>query len=105
MAHILAPALAMGGLIESHTPILFVEADDSQSGKGKKNKRTAAIYNTIPRTVNQTGGRGVGSLMEGIDAALISGVPIITIDNLDPGNKRQTFSQPETLFFHDRGLL
>ena len=36
MAHILAPALAMGGLIESHTPILFVEADDSQSGKGRK---------------------------------------------------------------------
>ena len=99
MAHILAPALAMGGLIESHTPILFVEADDSQSGKGKKNKRTAAIYNTIPRTVNQTGGRGVGSLMEGIDAALISGVPIITIDNLDPGNNGRPFHSQKLCSF------
>lgn len=99
MAHILAPALSLGGILNCHTPILFVEANDSQTGKGKKNKRTAAVYNAVPHTVNQTGSRGVGSLMEGFDAILISGTPIISIDNLDPGHYGKPFHSQKLCSF------
>ena len=37
--------------------------------------------------------------MEGIDAALISGVPIITIDNLDPGNNGRPFHSQKLCSF------
>lgn len=82
VAHSLAPAFTQGRLLSTPSPILGVEGNDSQAGKGKKEKRTAAIYNAVPVIVNQTGG-STGSIEEGLDAALIDGAGFISMDNLE----------------------
>ena len=93
MAHILSPAFAMSGILPCASPILAVEGNDSQVGKGKKSKRTAAIYNSAPVIVNQPGG-SIGSIEEGFDAALISGAEFISLDNLEQQGQKP-FSSPK----------
>jgi hypothetical protein len=62
-------------------PIDVGEADDSQSGKGYRNKLTTAIYRNIPKTITQRTA-GVGSLHESFDYELISGACFPSFDNL-----------------------
>ena len=50
-------------LLGGRAPIDLGEADASQSGKGYRNKLTAAIYAQTVRTVTQQRG-GVGSMEE-----------------------------------------
>lgn len=57
------------------------EADQSQSGKGFRNKVTAAIYNHTPVAISQQRA-GVGSLEESFDRALTAGKTFIALDNV-----------------------
>jgi hypothetical protein len=82
IASIITPALIMGGLVDFRSPIDYIEADDSQTGKGFKTKITAAYYNEIPYPINQQSGGGVGSLEESFNQAVIEARIFINLDNL-----------------------
>ena len=81
MAALVTPALVFGGLLGGRAPIDAGEADHSQSGKGYRNKLTAAIYRNMPKAVTQREG-GVGSLQESFDTALVKGACFPSLDNL-----------------------
>ncbi len=81
LAAIITPALVFGGLLQGRAPVDLGEADNSQTGKGYRNKLTAAVYRGKVRMVTQRKG-GVGSLEESFDAALIQGANFIGIDNV-----------------------
>ena len=81
LAACIAPALALGDFIKGRVPADVAEADQSQAGKGYRQKTLAAVYNESPRVVAQRDG-GVGSLDESFSQALIAGRPFIQLDNL-----------------------
>lgn len=81
LAAIITPALVFGGLLPGRAPIDLGEADESQSGKGYRNKLTAAIYCQKVRTIAQRKG-GVGSLEESLNSALVRGANFIAFDNV-----------------------
>jgi len=81
LAAMITPALVFGGILKGRAPLDVCEADKSQSGKGYRNKLTAAIYSQRVQTVTQQSG-GIGSLDESFDAALIRGANFISIDNV-----------------------
>ena len=81
IAGFITPAMVQGGLLGGRAPMDLGEADASQTGKGYRNKITAAIYRDRPRTVTQRKG-GVGGVEESFDAALISGAPFVCFDNV-----------------------
>lgn len=81
LAAIITPALTFGGLLLGRPPIDFTEADQSQTGKGYKNKITAAIYNDLTTAISQRRG-GIGGLEEAFDAALVAGRTFIALDNI-----------------------
>lgn len=81
LAAIITPALVSGGLLDGRAPVDMGEADESQAGKGYRNKITAAIYGQTVKTVAQRRG-GVGSLEESFNAALIRAANFICLDNV-----------------------
>ena len=81
LAALLTPALVSGKVLDARAPIMMLQADKSQSGKGFFTKLLGAVYNELPSTVAQRTG-GVGSIDENFDAALTLGRPVIVIDNL-----------------------
>ena len=81
IAAVLTPALVQGGLLSGRAPIDLGQADSSQTGKGYRNKITAAVYGCVPQAVTQRRS-GVGSLEEAFDSALISGQQFISLDNI-----------------------
>lgn len=78
---LITPALVFGGLLGGRPPIDAGEADQSQSGKGYRHRLTTAIYRNQPRTITQPE-RGVGSMQETFDAALVAGACFPSFDNL-----------------------
>lgn len=91
IAAIITPALIMGGIGKFRAPIIFVEADESQSGKGFIVKLIASIYNDIVYVINQQNG-GVGSLEESLSERLVEGRNFISIDNLTALKKNGVFN-------------
>jgi hypothetical protein len=81
VAALITPALTFGGLLSGRAPVDLAEADQSQAGKGYRHKITAAIYGYTPIAVSQQK-KGVGSLEESLDRALIAGYNFISIDNV-----------------------
>ena len=81
LAAMVTPALVFGGLLRGRAPIDLGEADASQTGKGFRNKISAALYGQNVRAVAQKKG-GVGSLEESFDMALIRGANFISLDNV-----------------------
>jgi hypothetical protein len=81
VAAMITPAMVLGGLLPGRAPIDLGEADQSQTGKGFRNKLTAAIYRHSPIAVSQRA-KGVGSMEEAFDRALISGATFISLDNV-----------------------
>ena len=81
LAAIITPALVFSGLLKGRAPLDLGEADQSQTGKGYRNKLVAAIYDQGVKTITQRKG-GVGSMEESISTALIRGSNFICIDNL-----------------------
>lgn len=82
LAAIITPALVLSGLLNGRTPVDLGEADDSQSGKGYRNKITAAIYSARVQAITQRKQGGVGSLEETFNSALIRGKNFIALDNI-----------------------
>lgn len=81
IAALLTPALRLGGHLR-HVPIDVAEADQSQSGKGYRQKLEAAIYGEELQPVTQRAQGGVGSLDESLAGRLHAGRPFIQLDNL-----------------------
>ena len=82
LSSLITPAIVFGGLIRGfRSPLDLGEADDSQTGKGYRNKITAALYGQSVRNVTQRHG-GVGSLEESFSTALLRGANFIAIDNV-----------------------
>jgi hypothetical protein len=81
IAAILTPALKFGGLLEAHTPLFVVEADDSQAGKGFLLELVQMIYRETASIVTQRQG-GVASLDESLAQAMLDGRPFIQLDNV-----------------------
>jgi len=81
LAALVTPALVFGGLLRGRAPVDLAEADASQTGKGYKNKLTAAVYAQSIKTVTQQRA-GVGSMEESFNMALIRGANFIALDNV-----------------------
>jgi hypothetical protein len=81
LASFLSPAFAIGGFLTGRVPADVAEADQSQAGKGYRQKVVAAIYGETPYVVAQRKS-GVGGIEESFCQALIAGRPFIQIDNL-----------------------
>jgi len=81
LAAVITPALVFGALLNGRAPVDLGEADQSQAGKGYRNKLTASIYCCRVKTVTQKKG-GVGSLEESFASALIRGYNFISFDNV-----------------------
>lgn len=84
-ASLLTPALVHGGILEvtdgGRPPLHYLEADHSQAGKGYFFKIVTTIYGH-PATVVSQRRRGIGSMEESFDSALIKGAIFICFDNL-----------------------
>lgn len=81
-AALLAPALAMGGLLgNARIPVDLAVASGSQSGKTYRQRLVAAIYGETPYVAAEKA-KGVGGLEESVGHGLLSGRPFIQIDNL-----------------------
>lgn len=81
VASFIAPALKMGGFLNDRVPADIAEADQSQAGKGYRQKVLGAIYNELLSIVANRKG-GVGSLDESFSYQLLEGHPFIQFDNL-----------------------
>ncbi len=82
LAAMVTPALVFGGLVKNlRAPVDLGEADASQTGKGYRNKLTAAVYAQSVKTVTQQRA-GVGSMEESFNMALIRGANFIALDNV-----------------------
>ncbi len=81
LASIITPALKIGGHLHGNVPADVAEADQSQAGKGYRQRVTAAVYNERVALVTQRSG-GVGSMDESFNAKLIEGRAFIALDNL-----------------------
>jgi hypothetical protein len=62
-------------------PIILIEADQSQTGKGFCAKIIAAVYGEMPSLVAVSRG-GVGSFDEALSKTLLRGRPLVQLDNL-----------------------
>lgn len=93
IAAVITPALVMSGLLAGRPALDLGEADESQAGKGFRNKLTAAVYNSQATTVSQRRS-GVGGMEESFDSALIQGKNFIAFDNV-----RGSFDSPRTESF------
>jgi hypothetical protein len=80
IASMLTPALKLGGFIKGAVPVEVAEADQSQSGKGYRQKLIGAIYNQKLALVTNKKG-GVGSFEESICEHLVKGRVFIQLDN------------------------
>ena len=80
VAALFGPAMESGRWFHGRIPIDLSEADQSQTGKGFRNKLTAAIYRQRPSIVNQR--QGVGSLEDSFQKLLMQGRTIISLDNV-----------------------
>ncbi|MDP6526652.1 MAG: CHC2 zinc finger domain-containing protein [Kiritimatiellia bacterium] len=81
LAAMITPALVFGGLLKGRAPVDLGEADQSQTGKGYRNKLTAAVFNQSVKTVTQQKA-GVGSMEESFNMALIRGANFVCLDNV-----------------------
>jgi hypothetical protein len=81
LAAIITPAMVHGGLLHGRAPVDLSEANASQTGKGYRNKLTAAVYRQVVAPVTQKA-RGVGSLEESFNSRLIDGACFIALDNI-----------------------
>lgn len=81
IAAFITPALVFSGILGGRPPVDLGEADESQAGKGYRNKLTAAMYGSTVTVVSQRRG-GVGGMEESFDQALIRGANLISLDNM-----------------------
>ncbi|QDU94514.1 hypothetical protein Pla8534_23050 [Lignipirellula cremea] len=81
IASLITPALVMSGLLGDRCPMDLTEADEQQTGKGYRNKLTAAIYGQKVQAITERK-RGVGGLEEDFSSKLLAGHTFISLDNM-----------------------
>ncbi len=81
LAALITPAMVHGGLLGGRAPLDLGEADQSQSGKGFRNRLTAAVYRQEVASITQ-GKSGVANLEELFNSRLMQGSNFIAIDNV-----------------------
>gem|GEM_PF-1616184 len=104
LAAMITPALVFGGLMSFRAPVDLGEADASQTGKGYRNKLTAAIYARTVKTVTQRRA-GTGSMEECFDMAMIRGANFVALDNIRgkiDSPRLESFLTEDT--YHARGF-
>lgn len=80
VAALITPALVFGQIIRARAPIIVIEADESQTGKGYLVKLIAGVYNHKPRPITQR--KGLGNIEESLNMRLIKGDSFISLDNI-----------------------
>jgi len=82
-AALITPALIHGQLLGrgNRVPVDLSEADEPQTGKGYRNKLTAAIYNQDVAVVKQSKS-GIASIEEELGHYLAAGRQFISLDNI-----------------------
>jgi hypothetical protein len=81
IANFIGPGIRMSGALTGFATMNTVEANASQTGKGYLLECQRAVYDEPGVTITKKDG-GVGSLDESIGAALFTGKPFITFDNV-----------------------
>lgn len=81
IASLITPALVQGGLLRGRAPIDLSEADQSQAGKGMRNKLLTTIYCQNAAMVNFTGSN-YGGAEQSFDSALVAGKNFLALDNV-----------------------
>jgi len=79
IAYLITPMLELSGLLPGRSPLFFIEADDTQGGKGFLVKLVAALYGCNVETVTEKD--KIGSKQESFDAALLNGATFLSFDN------------------------
>jgi len=84
VAGIISPALRFRRLLDTDFPLDYCEADQSQTGQTYRMNLICSVYGEEPCVVvlPSESKKGVASLDELLSAALRSGRPFITLDNL-----------------------
>lgn len=84
IAMIFSLAMKNGGLLKNiKCPIFNLFCNESHGGKGLATYMLSNIYNADMKSISQDEKfGGIGSMKEKIDSAVISGVPLIRLDNL-----------------------
>lgn len=82
LAAILTHGMKAGGIFKKHCPVMVVEANASQTGKGFLCDLIFATYGETPGIVTQKTAGSVGGLDESIGQKFIDGRPFILIDNI-----------------------
>lgn len=70
----------VGGIFPGQAPLLFVEANSPQTGKGYLTKMAAALMGGSMTTITDQG-KGVGGLGEAVANALFEGKSLVLLDN------------------------
>lgn len=78
---LITPALISGQLLRARAPLMAVEADLSQAGKGWLVKLMAAVYNYNVKAITQRK-ESLGGLEESLNKRLIQGDHFISLDNI-----------------------
>lgn len=78
---LITPALISGQLLRARAPLMTVEADLSQAGKGWLVKLIAAVYNYTVKAITQRK-ESLGGLEESLNKRLIQGDHFISLDNI-----------------------
>ena len=94
-AAIITPALRFGGLLQCHFPIILVEADRPQAGKGTLIELIQRLYGELSSKRNG----GVGSFDEDLSRQMLRGRPFIQIDNVREALDSQMFESALTCPF------
>jgi hypothetical protein len=81
IANLLSPAFSFGGFIDGWIPVDVAEADQSQAGKGLRQRLVVSIYQETAYVIAPREG-GVGSLDESLSQGLVAGKPFIRFDNV-----------------------
>ena len=81
IAALLTPAFIFGQVIKARPPLMVIESDESQTGKGYLVKLIAALYNQKPSIVTQRKG-SLGGFEESFNMYLIQGRNLISFDNI-----------------------
>lgn len=81
LASIITPALCSGGWVTDAAPADTAEGDQSQCGKGYRQKLIFALYGEEPARIARKDG-GVGGMDESVGQAMLAGRQFIQLDNI-----------------------
>ncbi len=81
LAAVINPSLVLGGILCARAPVDLGEADESQTGKGYRNKLTAAIYGCKVSAVTQRR-TAIGGFEETFNSMLMVGRNFIALENV-----------------------